>query len=468
MKRFLIVMVCFMLAMGSWSAVAEDVQIGYINEDTKIYMDASENAIVDGSASLGSQVRVEEERVADGMGWYRVTFLASQKTGWVKSDDVDLVIAKKAIKAAEPAPAPGGGVQKVTDEKAFPVLTASGAVDPDTLPGAPKASQYQPIEVGDTGDAVDAVKQRLAALGFLESASGKKFTKEHQSAIKRFQKANDLTQDGLCTPELQARLFSRNALNNKGKKLNPTDPLTFSNGSVKALSNGGCNITVSVKNTSGQKIDAFDYTLRLYNTYGERFLFANVYSEVTLAEELIALDSSEERANLSKNQSIQLGMKMSGYYFAGCMIAVTAYHIEGGDTVRISEDQRHWFAFGKGVPKDYQDLLVTPLTEEEQKQAKAWSLGVSGAYIDPEIAKQYAVREGFMVTSMEPGSLMDAAGLKTGDVLLVIGDVRVFGGTSLERAKTQLAPGARLTVLFLRNGSVYQTELAVTGDEASV
>ena len=206
-------------------------------------------------------------------------------------------------------------------------------------------------------------------------------------------------------------------------------------------------------------MDAFDFDMRLYSTYGERFLLGSLSDKITIMDEIKVFNASEERKTLSKNQEMTLSMTMGDYYFAGCMVAIMAYHTESGQTVRIPEDQRHWYAFGKGVTAGYQPVLITDLTEEEQRLAAAWTLGISGVYVDPEIAKFYNAREGYLVTSMEPGSLADAAGLKAGDILLAIGDVRIFGDGSLDRAKASMAEGQTVTVLFYRNGKVWQTQL---------
>ncbi len=446
-------------------AFAEDVQIGYVNTDTKVYMDASEKAIVDGSASLGTQVRIEEETLNDGIGWYRVTFLAKDKVGWVKADDVDLVIAKKPITAGNPAAgAASGGVQPVDRESDFPVLKASGIVDESTLPGGSPSLKYRTLDVGDSGDDVKAISERLFELGYLDAKNAVKLTKAHQSAVKQFQKVNGLVQDGLFTPELQAKLFSSGALNKKGKALGAKDAMVYSNGKVKADNKkGGGTITYSLKNASGQKIDAFDFSIRLYNTYGERFLFSSVSSDVTLTDELTALNLSEERATFNKNETIQFSFGIGNYYFAGVMIAITAYHNEKGETVRIPEDQLHWFGFGKGVEQGYQPLIVTPLSDGEKQLAEQWKSGIEGLYVDAEIAKAYNVREGYLIQKMEPGSMMDAAGLKAGDILLAIGDVRIFSTTTISRALSRLTPGAVVTVLFLRNGTVYQTQMVTPG-----
>ncbi len=466
MKRFALIL-AFILMFNTAALCLADTQIGYINEDTKIYMDASEKAIVDGNATLGNQVRIEEEKAAEGIGWYRVTFLANNKEGWVKADDVDLVIAKKAITASEKPVAilPGNAQPKpVERESDFPVLKASGAVNPDKLPGGSPSLKYRSLNVGDTGEDVHQISERLFELGYLDAKNGKKLTKAHISAIKQFQKVNKLKQDGKCTPELQAKLFSDKAMNKKGKKIEKTDALTISKGTVKASSKGGGTIQFTMKNTTGQKIDAFNIALRLYNTYGERFLFSSMASEATLTDELTILDNlAEERYTIKKNESFQYGFRLGNYYFAGVMVAVTAYHVEGGDTVVIPADQRHWYGFGKGVAAGYQDLIVTPLSDGEKQLAENWKSGIDGIYVDSEIAAAYGVREGYLIQKMEPGSMMDAAGLKSGDILLAVGDVRVFGPASIDRAMSRLSAGQVTTVLFLRNGVVYQTQMVAPG-----
>ncbi|MBR3494782.1 MAG: PDZ domain-containing protein, partial [Clostridia bacterium] len=133
-------------------------------------------------------------------------------------------------------------------------------------------------------------------------------------------------------------------------------------------------------------------------------------------------------------------------------------------------DQRRWYAFGKGVGKDkeYIDAIVTPLTETEKRLAEAWTLGVTGVRVDPEVAESYSLREGLLVTKLTPGSPMDAAGLAAGDVLLAIGETPILGNSSLDRAKASIAEGDTVTVLFLRNGEVYQTTLTRPSEAQSL
>lgn len=85
-------------------------------------------------------------------------------------------------------------------------------------------------------------------------------------------------------------------------------------------------------------------------------------------------------------------------------------------------------------------------------------------YVDEELAKEYSVMAGLLINSMNPGSPLDQAGLQNNDVLLAVGDVRVFGAGTLIRAAAAIEPGDSVQVLFFRNGSVYVTTLSRPGN----
>lgn len=459
MKKLFCVLLACVLALCCLPALAEEIQYGYVNADTTAYVDASAKALTDGTAKKGTRVEVMNEIPDDveQFTWYQVKIEDSGKIVFVHSDDVDLVIAKKSLVNAQANAARPAGAQVVQDLKAYPVLEKSGLVEVQL-----DESKYSDIAVGDSGPAVKEMKQRLLALGYITSVGNDKMTKEFTARIKEFQKANGLPQDGECSAHLQAVLFSAGALGKKGPV--NTDPIQFTKGNVKDNKNGGGTITFTVKNTSASKIDAFNFRMRLYNTYGERFLLHSISDEATIKTELDALDSSEERFTLKKNETVQLGLNMGSLYFAGCKIAVTGYHTTDGETVRYNDDQLHWYGIGKGVTAGYYDLEVTPLTDTEKEKAEAWDLGVTGVYVDEELAKEYSVMAGLLINSMNPGSPLDQAGLQNNDVLLAVGDVRVFGAGTLIRAAAAIEPGDSVQVLFFRNGSVYVTTLSRPGN----
>ena len=289
MKKLVCLLLAALLAAGVIPSFAEELQYGYCNEDTRLYMGASQKALSEGVAAKGTRLVVNGEQPDEtgGFTWYQVTLEDSGKTGYILADDVDLVIAKKALKPVSEAPRTGETVQ-VTNENAYPVLKASGQVDPLTLPGAMEAGKYSDIKAGDSGDAVKAVKTRLIALGFLTTAANNKYGKDMAKVIKQFQKANGLTEDGECTAALQAMLFSTAARDKTGAIYDAACPLKLSKGTVKANKNGGGTISFTLKNSGSDKIDAFNYILRLYNTYGERFTLRSLYDEITIRDELQA------------------------------------------------------------------------------------------------------------------------------------------------------------------------------------
>ena len=84
------------------------------------------------------------------------------------------------------------------------------------------------LQRGDKGDDVAKLQERLAELGFYGGAISGKFDTETQKAVKQFEKANGLENDGMASREDQAVLFSDAAVGKnagagaKGEKAAPT------------------------------------------------------------------------------------------------------------------------------------------------------------------------------------------------------------------------------------------------------
>lgn len=462
MKKFLALLLTLTILSCVPAALAEE-QYGYVNEDSALRMASSEKAVQQGTLAEGTKLLIEDELTDDSgnFTWYKVKAVKSGETGYVKSEDVDLVIAKKSLAREEKTTAVKKG-EKIRNESDYPVLSASGVIDPLTLITEDELAQYETLNVGDSNAATRRMKERLAELGYITaSVTNDKFTEKIVTYIKEFQKVNGMEETGVCDAMLQARLYSSAALNKKGKTLSGSDPLTFTKGTIKSTGSGGCKISFTVKNTQKEKIDAIDFILYFYNTYGERFTICD-----SLTDEMSYWQFSEERQTLKKNETVTLTMDMP-YYFAGCIMSVTGYHTADGTTVTVEDDQYHWYGFGKGVADGYRDLVVTPLTDSEKKEAEEWKLGVGGAYIDADYAKLYSLREGYLVGVLEEGSPLDLAGIQAGDILLSIGDVRIFGGASLQRARAKLTAGESATVLYWRNGDVYITEVTRPSEHES-
>ena len=70
-----------------------------------------------------------------------------------------------------------------------------------------------------------------------------------------------------------------------------------------------------------------------------------------------------------------------------------------------------------------------------------------------------AERGVLLVTAVNAGSLAEAAGLRTGDLLLAAGDLDAYDATQVEQALRLLTPGQTLVLRLLREGQVIERTL---------
>lgn len=81
----------------------------------------------------------------------------------------------------------------------------------------PKSLAYQPLKVGDRGNTVVTLKERLQALGYLRpgAALTPLYTKDIAERVKIFQRAHGLEETGIASPAMQLLLFSDEARQNE-------------------------------------------------------------------------------------------------------------------------------------------------------------------------------------------------------------------------------------------------------------
>lgn len=92
-----------------------------------------------------------------------------------------------------------------------PTPTPSPAPTPSPLPAPEKTLQY-----GDSGEHVLAAQERLTALGYYHGQCSGRFLEGTQSAARRFQKLNGLSQTGKLDAKTWAVLFSAAAIARDG------------------------------------------------------------------------------------------------------------------------------------------------------------------------------------------------------------------------------------------------------------
>ncbi|MBQ4089391.1 MAG: peptidoglycan-binding protein [Clostridia bacterium] len=73
-------------------------------------------------------------------------------------------------------------------------------------------SQYSQLRLGDAGEAVSAMQERLSQLGYYDGGISSVFDQETQDAVKRFERAYGTMQTGIATAAMQERLYADTAV----------------------------------------------------------------------------------------------------------------------------------------------------------------------------------------------------------------------------------------------------------------
>jgi serine protease Do len=116
---------------------------------------------------------------------------------------------------------------------------------------------------------------------------------------------------------------------------------------------------------------------------------------------------------------------------------------------------------GFAIPTDLARGVMVSLIENG-KVSRGY-LGVRPQDVTPLLAKEFNLKDdhGALVGEVEPGSPADKAGLKTGDVILEFNHHKVIDSRHLRLEAANTAPGDRVPVEVLRDGSTKTLEVKV-------
>lgn len=104
-------------------------------------------------------------------------------------------------------------------------LQATGIVDKATYDKMfAKQAEANQLAVGDKGDDVTKLQNRLKKLGYFDSAATGYFGSITKAAVTQFQKVNGLKQTGVASDETTKLLYSDAAKKNKGEEDKPSSP----------------------------------------------------------------------------------------------------------------------------------------------------------------------------------------------------------------------------------------------------
>ncbi|HVZ66486.1 MAG TPA: DegQ family serine endoprotease [Lacunisphaera sp.] len=93
-------------------------------------------------------------------------------------------------------------------------------------------------------------------------------------------------------------------------------------------------------------------------------------------------------------------------------------------------------------------------------------LGVTTQALTEELAKQFGVDHGALVTDISPGSGAEKAGLKRGDIITAINEAKIDDPRALALAIARLTPDTEITVHYVRDGKAAEAK-AKLGHQSS-
>ena len=130
----------------------------------------------------------------------------------------------------------------------------------------------------------------------------------------------------------------------------------------------------------------------------------------------------------------------------------------GINTAIMSQSGGHQ-GVGFAIPASTVHVVATQLLETGTVQHA--ELGVIGQSVDPEVARTYGlpVDEGAVVVDVRPGSPAEAAGLRTGDIVIAVDDEPVGSIAELAGRIQQRTPGETVLLRVVRRGDELQVEV---------
>ncbi len=88
-----------------------------------------------------------------------------------------------------------------------PYVTQAPTAVPTARPATPRATKYTTLYVGDKGNAVRALQNRLKELGYLSGNADGNYGTQTKTAVENFQRANGLKVDGIAGRNTQQIMF---------------------------------------------------------------------------------------------------------------------------------------------------------------------------------------------------------------------------------------------------------------------
>ena len=105
---------------------------------------------------------------------------------------------------------------------------------------------------------------------------------------------------------------------------------------------------------------------------------------------------------------------------------------------------------GFAIPINYVRSIIEQLVSDGR--VNRGFLGVTTQVMSSDLAKQFEVEHGALVTDIVPASAAEKAGLQRGDIITRINDTEINDPRSLALAVSRLAPDSEMTLHYVREG----------------
>ena len=426
---------------------------------------ASANAVKIGELAALTDVLAGE--TADG--WTHVR--AGADEGYVQANLLDY--APEGMTSAEETTAPqaesaqaqqetpagkrypdGTDLSRRIDSSYYYYLVAESGGAEQTLFSDDELAQYSLLTVGDSGDAVSALKTRLTELGYYKDylMLGPEYSESTTEYVKRFQQKNNLPETGDADALTQALLFSDYALGASAQAQSGA-PVELKSARIVSY-NGASAVQVEFVNRTGEALEGFALQIIPYSAYGEAVELAD-----TLAAQ--AARTYPKNAGVAKGATYSDGTRNSyftikeGEYFTGAMVTVASY-TAGGREIQIDSGSRSWYAVGTANAADTtSSKMQGRIGSAAEETGDEWDMGFACEYVLPLYRKAYSAPEGLVVTSVEENNYGDWAGLQPGDVLLALDTTALTSTRALWQARDAIAQNATFELVFWRDGMYY-------------
>ena len=116
---------------------------------------------------------------------------------------------------------------------------------------------------------------------------------------------------------------------------------------------------------------------------------------------------------------------------------------------------------GFAIPSATVSHIVNQLLQQGYVSGRP-SLGISGESISLVYQMYYRLPNGLHITYVESGSPAEAAGIKTGDILMRVEKTTVTSNEELETALYSYSPGDTVKLMIYRNGKQYSVTVTLS------